>query len=154
MCTDYRALNNITIKSRCPIRRAGDLIDQLCGARMFSKIDLRGGYHQIRFAEADIPKTVFRTHYGSYKYTVMPFELTNATSTFQLTMNEVFRSLLDKCVIVYLNDLLVYSTSRDQHLKDLDAVFTLCDQHRLINKGSKCELLKEKLDFLGHFRRR
>ncbi|GJP36235.1 hypothetical protein CLOM_g20766, partial [Closterium sp. NIES-68] len=117
---------------------------------VFSKIDLQGGYHQIRVAEADIPKTVFPTHYRSYEYTVMQFGLTNAPSTFQLTMNEVFRSLLDKCVFVFQDDILVYSTSREQHLKDLEAVFTLYDQHGLITNGSKCEFLKEELEFLGH----
>ncbi|GJP71859.1 hypothetical protein CLOP_g2654 [Closterium sp. NIES-67] len=149
MCTDYRALN-ITINSRYPIPRADDLIDQLRGARIFSKIDLRGGYHQILVAEADIPRTAFRTRYGSYEYRVMPFGLTNAPSTFQLTMNEVFRSLLDKCVIVYLNDIMVYSISREYNLTDLEAVFTLCNQDQLITKGSKCEFLKEELEFLGH----
>ncbi|GJP64767.1 hypothetical protein CLOP_g21716 [Closterium sp. NIES-67] len=117
MCTDYRVLNKITIKPRYLIPRADDLIDQLRGARIFSKTDLRGGYHQIRIAEADISKTVFRTRYGSYEYIVMPFGLTNAPSTFQLTMNEVFCSLLDKCAIVYLDDILVYSISREQHLR-------------------------------------
>ncbi|GJP75800.1 hypothetical protein CLOP_g6200 [Closterium sp. NIES-67] len=136
MCIDYRALNNITIKSRYPIPRADDLIGQLRGAWIFSNIDIRKGYHQIRIAEADIPKTAFRTHYGSYEYTVMSFGLRNTPSTFQRTMNEVFRSLLDKSFIVYPDDILVYCTSREQHLTDLEAVFTLCDQHRLIIKGS------------------
>ncbi|GJP33153.1 hypothetical protein CLOM_g17718 [Closterium sp. NIES-68] len=113
---------------------ADELIDQLRGAKFFSKIDLRGGYHQIRVNEADCYKTAFRTRYGSYEYTVMPFGLTNAPSTFQLTMNEVFRPLLDKCVIVYLDDILIYSTTREQHLKDLEAVFSLLQQHRLITK--------------------
>ncbi|GJP47701.1 hypothetical protein CLOM_g6873 [Closterium sp. NIES-68] len=150
MCIDYRALNRVTIKSRYPIPRADELIDQLRGAKFFSKIDLRGGYHQIRVNEADCYKTAFRTRYGSYEYTVMPFGLTNAPSTFQLTMNEVFRPLLDKCVIVYLDDILIYSTTREQHLKDLEAVFSLLQQHRLITKGSKCEFLKQELEFLGH----
>ncbi|GJP78483.1 hypothetical protein CLOP_g8777 [Closterium sp. NIES-67] len=101
-------------------------------------------------SEANIPKTAYRTRYGSYEYTVLLFGLTNAPSTFQLTMNEVFCSLLEKCIIVYLNDTLVFNTSREQHLKDLEAVFTLSDQHRLITKGSKCEFLKEELEFMGH----
>ncbi|GJP59615.1 hypothetical protein CLOP_g13138, partial [Closterium sp. NIES-67] len=131
MCIDYRTLNRVTIKSRYPIPRADELIDQLRGAKFFSKIDLRGGYHQVHVNEADCYKTTFRT------------PLTNAPSTFQLTMNEVFRPLLDKCVIVYLDDILIYSTIREHHLKDLEAVFSLLQQHRLITKGSKCE-------FLGH----
>ncbi|GJP45154.1 hypothetical protein CLOM_g4567 [Closterium sp. NIES-68] len=123
MCIDYRALNRITIKSR---------------------------YHQIRVAAEDCHKTAFRTRYGSYEYLVMPFGLTNAPSTFQMTMNGAFRELLDKCVIIYLDDILIYSRSREQHLKDLDAVFTLLHKNRLITKGSKCDFLKQELEFLGH----
>ncbi|GJP52561.1 hypothetical protein CLOM_g11663, partial [Closterium sp. NIES-68] len=150
MCTDYRALNRVTIKSRYPIPRTDELIDILRGARYFSKIHLRGGYHQIRVFADDCHKTAFRTRYGSYEYTVMPFGLTNAPSTFQLTMNGVFRDLLDKCVIIYLDDILIYSKTREQHLKDLAAVFHKLQQHRLITKGSKCEFLKQELEFLGH----
>ncbi|GJP59656.1 hypothetical protein CLOP_g14234 [Closterium sp. NIES-67] len=130
MCIDYRALNRVTIKSRYPIPRVDERIDQLRGAHHFSKIDLRGGYHQIRVFADDCHKTVFCTRYGSYKYTVMPFGLTNAPSTFQLTMNEVFRDLLDKCVIIYLDDILIYSTTWEQHLKDLEAVFSACRKIR------------------------
>ncbi|GJP38530.1 hypothetical protein CLOM_g22978, partial [Closterium sp. NIES-68] len=137
MCIDYHALNRVTIKSRYLIPHADELIDQLRGAKFFSKIDLRGGYHQIRVNEAECYKTAFRTRYGSYEYTVMPFGLTNAPLMFQLTMNEVFRPLLDKCVIVYLDDIRIFSTAREQHLKDLEAVFSLLQQHRLITKGSK-----------------
>ncbi|GJP56485.1 hypothetical protein CLOM_g15552 [Closterium sp. NIES-68] len=150
MCTDYRALNRVTIKSRYPIPRTDELIDNLRGARYFSKIDLRGGYHQIRVFADDCHKTAFRTRYGSYEYTVMPFGLMNAPSTFQLTMNGVFRDLLDKCVIIYLDDILIYSKTREQHLKDLEAVFQRLQQNRLITKGSKCEFLKQELEFLGH----
>ncbi|GJP35285.1 hypothetical protein CLOM_g19792 [Closterium sp. NIES-68] len=123
MCIDYCALNRITIKSR---------------------------YHQIRVAADDCHKTAFRTRYGSYEYLVMPFGLTNAPSTFQMTMNGVFRELLDKCVIIYLDDILIYSRSREQHFTDLDAVFTLLHKNRLITKGSKFDFLKQELEFLGH----
>ncbi|GJP51448.1 hypothetical protein CLOM_g10609, partial [Closterium sp. NIES-68] len=150
MCIDYRALNRRTIKSRYPIPRADDLLDQLRGARFFSKIDLRGGYHQIRVFADDCHKTAFRTRYGSYEYTVMPFGLMNVPSTFQLTMNGVFRDLLDKCVIVYLDDILIYSQTQEQHLRDLEQVFQRLQEHRLITKGSKCEFLKSELEFLGH----
>ncbi|GJP74506.1 hypothetical protein CLOP_g5073 [Closterium sp. NIES-67] len=150
MSTDYRALNQVTIKSRYPIPHIDELIDNLRGAHYFSKIDLRGGYHQIRVFADDCHKTAFRTHYGSYEYTVMPFGLTNAPLTFQLTMSGVFCDLLDKCVIIYLDDILIYSTTREQHLKNLEAIFQQLQQHRLIIKGSKCEFLKQELEFLGH----
>ncbi|GJP62218.1 hypothetical protein CLOP_g19306 [Closterium sp. NIES-67] len=150
MCIDYRALNRITIKSRYPIPRADELLNQLRGAKFFSKIDLRGGYHQIRVATEDCHKTAFRTRYGSYKYLVMPFGLTNAPSTFQMTMNGILRELLDKCVIIYLYDILIYNRSREHQLKDLDAVFTLLHKSRLITKESKCDFLKQELEFLGH----
>ncbi|GJP39137.1 hypothetical protein CLOM_g6944 [Closterium sp. NIES-68] len=140
----------MTIKSRYPIPRADKLLDQLRGAMFFSKIDLRWGYHQIRVSAEDCHKTVFRTRYGSYEYLVMPFGLTIAPSTFQMTMNGIFRQLLDKCVIIYLEDILIYSRSREQHLQDLDAVFTLLHKNRLITKGSKCDFLKQELEFLGH----
>ncbi|CAI7768914.1 unnamed protein product [Closterium sp. NIES-53] len=139
MCIDYRALNRVTVKSRYPISRADELIDQLRTARVFSKIDLRGGYHQIRVESSDCAKTTFRTRYGSFEYTVMPFGMTNAPATFQMTMNEAFRPLVDKCVIIYLDDILVYSRDKQQHLDDLEAVFTILDKHRLLTKGSKCE---------------
>ncbi|GJP80421.1 hypothetical protein CLOP_g10624 [Closterium sp. NIES-67] len=111
MCIDYRALNRITIKSRYPIPRADELLDQLHGAKFFSKINLQGGYHQIRIAADDCHNTAFRTRYGSYEYLVMPFGLTNAPSTVQMTMNDIFRELLDKCVIIYLDDCRVFWVS-------------------------------------------
>ncbi|CAI7879812.1 unnamed protein product [Closterium sp. NIES-53] len=149
MCIDYRALNRVTIKSRYPIPRTDDLLDQLRGAHYFSKIDLRGGYHQIRVFTDDCHKTAFRTRYGSYEFTVMPFGLTNAPSTFQLTMNRIFRDLLDRCVIVYLDDILIFSKTREQHLRDLDAVFKRLQENRLITKGSKCEFLSRSWSFWG-----
>ncbi|CAI7856914.1 unnamed protein product [Closterium sp. NIES-54] len=150
MCIDYRALNRVTIKSRYPIPRTDDLLDQLRGARYFSKIDLRGSYRQIRVFADDYHKTPFRTRYGSYEFTVMPFGLTNAPSTFQLTMNRIFRDLLDRCVIVYLDDILIFSKTREHHLRDLDTVFKRLQENRLITKGSKCKFFKQELEFLGH----
>ncbi|CAI7868392.1 unnamed protein product [Closterium sp. NIES-53] len=150
MCIDYRALNRVTIKSHYPIPRTDDLLDQLRRARYFSKIDLRDGYHQIRVFADDYHTTAFRTCYGSYEFTVMPFSLTNAPSTFQLTMNRVFRDLPDRCVIVYLGDILSFSETREQHLRDLDAVFKRLQENRLITKGSKCEFFKQELGFLGY----
>ncbi|GJP76235.1 hypothetical protein CLOP_g6607 [Closterium sp. NIES-67] len=123
MCTDYRALNRVTIKSHYPIPRADELIDQLRKARFFSKIDLRGGYSQIRVVAAECHKTAFRTRYGSFEYEVMPFGLTNALATFKMTMNQIFSSLIDRCVIFYLDDIMIHSETREKHLKDLEAIF-------------------------------
>ncbi|GJP53021.1 hypothetical protein CLOM_g12167 [Closterium sp. NIES-68] len=125
-----------------------------CAARRslqyFSKIDLCGSYHQTRVFADDCHKTAFRTHYGSYEYTAMRFGLINAPSTFLLTMNEVFRDLLDKCVIIYLDDILIYSTTREHHLKDLEAVFKRMQKNCLIATGFKCKFFKPKLEFWGH----
>ncbi|GJP35685.1 hypothetical protein CLOM_g20222 [Closterium sp. NIES-68] len=142
MCIDYRTLNQVKIKYGHRIPRADELIDQLRGVRYFSKIDLPGGYHKIRVFADNCQKTAFRTRYGSYECTIMPFGLTNAPSTFQLTMNGVFWDLLDKCVIIYLDDILTYSMTREQHLKDLEAVFQRLQQNRFITNGSKCEFFK------------
>ncbi|CAI7877767.1 unnamed protein product [Closterium sp. NIES-53] len=150
VCIDYRALNRVTVKSRYPIPCADELIDQLRTARVFLKIDLPGGYLQIRVEPSDCAKTAFRTRYGSFEYTVMPFGLTNAPATFQMTMNEAFRPLLDTCVIIYLDDILVYSRDKQQHLVDLEEVFTILDKQRLLTKGSKCEFFQDRLEFLGH----
>ncbi|CAI7739236.1 unnamed protein product [Closterium sp. NIES-54] len=150
MCIDYRALNRVTVKSRYPIPRTDELIDQLRTAQVFSKFDLRGGYHQIRVEPSDCAKTAFRTRYGSFEYKVMPFGLTNAPANFQMTMNEAFRPLLDKCVIIYLDDILVYSRDKQQHLANLEAVFTVLDKHRLLTKGSKCDFFQDRLEFWGH----
>ncbi|GJP87018.1 hypothetical protein CLOP_g16985 [Closterium sp. NIES-67] len=150
MCIDYRALNRQTIKSHYPIPRTDDLLDQLRGARFFSKIDLRGSYHQIRVFANDCHKTAYRTRYGSCEYTVMPFGLTNGPSTFQLTMNSLFRDLLDKCVVIYLDDILIFSKTQEQHLKDLDQVLQRLQQNRLITKGSECQFLRSEHEVLGH----
>ncbi|CAI7777310.1 unnamed protein product [Closterium sp. NIES-54] len=150
MYIDYRALNRVTVKSRYPIPHADELINQLQTARVFSKIHLREGYHQIRVEPSDCAKTAFRTRYGSFEYTVMSFGLTNAPVNFQMTMNEAFRPLLDKCVIFYLDDILVYSRDKQQHVTDLEAVFSVLDKHPLLTNGSKCEFFQDRLEFLGH----
>ena len=150
LCVDYRALNKLTIKNAYTLPRIDDLLDQLHGARYFSKIDLRSGYHQIRVAEQDIPKTAFRTRYGHFEFTVLPFGLCNAPATFQRLMNDVFRPYLDKFVIVYLDDILVFSKTAEEHQRHLRMVLELLRKHKLFAKPSKCELGKSEIEFLGH----
>jgi hypothetical protein len=150
LCIDYRLLNNVTIKNRYPLPRIDELLDQLAGATIFSKLDLRSGYHQVRIAEEDVHKTAFQCRYGHYEYLVMPFGLTNAPATFMSLMNDVLRPLLDRCVLPYLDDILVYSKNLDDHLRDLREVLELLRQHQLYAKASKCEFGKTKVEFLGH----
>ena len=150
MVIDYRALNKLTIKNKYPLPRIEELLDRLHGASCFSKLDLASGYYQIRVAEDDIPKTAFRTRYGSYEYVVMPMGLTNAPATFQRLMNDVFRPFLDEFVIVYLDDILVFSKTKEEHLQHLQAVFEKLREHRLYAKISKCEFFVPEIDYLGH----
>ena len=151
MCTEYRALNKITKKNWYPLPRIEELMDRLQGAKVFTKIDLCQGYHQIRIAEPDIEKIAFRTRYGHYEYTVLPFGLTNAPATFMTLMHDVLREQLDISVVVYLDDILIYSRSMEQHAKDVATVLTKLRQHKLYAKLSKCEFGKPRVEFLGHF---
>ena len=150
LCIDYRELNRITIRNRYPLPRIDDLFDQLQGAKCFSKIDLRSGYHQLRVKEQDVPKTAFRTRYGHYEFMVMPFGLTNAPAVFMDLMNRVFHEYLDKFVIVFIDDILVYSKSAEEHEQHLRIVLETLRQQKLYAKFSKCEFWLDQVAFLGH----
>ncbi|GKA83030.1 putative reverse transcriptase domain-containing protein [Tanacetum coccineum] len=165
MCIDYHELNKLTVKNRYPLPRIDDLFDQLQGSSVYSKIDLRSGYHQLRVREEDIPKTAFRTRYGHYEFHVMPFGLTNAPAVFMDLMNRVCKPYLDKFVIVFIDDILIYSKNKEEHeghlqlilelLKEeheghLQLILELLKEEKLYAKFSKCEFWIPKVQFLGH----
>ena len=150
MVTDYRALNKISIKNRTALPNILELLDRLQEASIFTKIDLQSGFHLIRMAPEDIPKTAFRTKYGHFEFTVMPFGLCNAPATFQSTMNDIFREFLDTSVIVYLDDLLVFSRSHEDHEKHLRQVLSLMRKHQLRARVHKCRFLQAEVDYLGY----
>ncbi|GJX69062.1 putative reverse transcriptase domain-containing protein [Tanacetum coccineum] len=150
MCIDYRELNKLTVKNRYPLPRIDDLFDQLQGSSIYSKIDLRSGYHQLRVREQDIPKTAFRTRYGHYEFQVMPFGLTNAPAVFMDLMNRVCKPYLDKFVIVFIDDILIYSKNEKEHEEHLKAILGLLKEEKLYAKFSKCEFWIPKVQFLGH----
>jgi hypothetical protein len=150
LCVDYRALNEVTIKNKYPLPRIDDLFDQLKGAKHFSKIDLRSGYFQLKIRESDIPKTAFVTRYGQFEFTVMSFGLTNAPAYFMNLMNKVFMDELDKFVVVFIDDILIYSKSIQEHEQHLRVVLEKLRIHRLYAKFSKCEFWLERVAFLGH----
>ncbi|GJX70494.1 putative reverse transcriptase domain-containing protein [Tanacetum coccineum] len=150
MCIDYRELNKLTVKNRYPLLRIDDLFDQLQGSRVYSKIDLRSGYHQLRVQEEDIPMTAFRTRYGHYKFQVMPFGLTNAPVVFMDLMNRVCKPYLNKFMIVFIDDILIYSKSEDEHAEHLKLIFELLKKEELYAKFSKCEFWLSKVQFLSH----
>ena len=150
MCVDYRALNRITVKNRYPLPRVDELFDRLQGARYFSKIDLRSGYHQIRIADEDVPKTAFRTRYGHYEFLVLPFGLTNAPATFMHLMHESLRPFLDEFALVFLDDILIYSRTREEHERHVRQVLDVLRKQKLFAKESKCEFFQTEVEFLGH----
>ena len=150
LCIDYRQLNKVTIKNRYPLPRIDDLFNQLRGVRVYFKIDLFTGYHQLRVREKDIPKTAFRIHYGHFEFTVMPFGLTNAPAAFMDLMHKVFQPYLDQFVVFFMDDILIYSQSKWEHEYHLRIVLQLLRDHQLYAKFSKCEFCLTEVRFLGH----
>ena len=149
-CIDYKQLNRVTIKNRYPLPRIDDLFDQLRGVRVYSKIELHTGYHQLRVKEAYIPKIGFRTRYRHFEFTVMAFGLTNAQAAFMDLVHKVFRPYLDQFVVVFVDDTLIYSQSEGKHEDHLRVVLQLMRDRQLYAKFSKCEFWLTKVRFLGH----
>ena len=150
MCIDYRQINKVTMKNKYLLSRIEDLFYQLKGASFFSKIDLRSGYYQLRVKDVDVPKTTFRTHYGHYEFLIMPFGLTNAPAAFIDLMNRVFHPHLDQFVVVFIDDLLVYSKDAHEHEQHLRLVLQIPREKELFPKLSKCDFWLKEVSFLGH----
>jgi hypothetical protein len=150
LCVDYRALNEVTVKKKYPLPRIDDLFDQLWGACVFSKIDLRSGHHQLKVQKCDIPKTTFVSRYDLYEFTVMSFGLTNAPAYFIYMMNKVFMEYLNKFIVVFIDDILVYSRNEEEHEGHLRLVLQKLRDHKLYAKLSKCEFWLKQVAFLGH----
>ena len=150
LCIDYRELNKVTIRNQYLLPRIDDLFDQLQGARVFSKIDLRSSYHQLKIRSEDVPKTAFKTRYGHYEFLVMPFGLTNAPTVFMDLMNRIFQPYLDQFVIVFIDDILIYSGSKEDHEEHLRVVLQILRENQLYAKFSKCQFWLDSVAFLGH----
>ena len=150
LCIDYRRLNRVTIRNYYPLPCIDELFDQLHGSQVYSKIDLRSGYHQLKVRENDVSKTAFRMRYGHYEFLVMPFVLTNAPAAFMDLINRVFQPYLDRFVIVFIDDIFVYSSSLEEHLEHLRIVLQALRERQLYVKLSKCQLWLDMVTFLGH----
>jgi hypothetical protein len=150
MCIDYRELNKVMIKNQYTLPRIDDLLDQLQGVRVFSKVDLCSGYHQVRGKEEDIPKIAFRTRYGHYEFLVMSFEITNAPTAFMDTMNRVFHDYLDQFTIVFIDDILIYSRTSEDHEEHLQKILEKLRSEKLYAKLEKCKFRLDSVSFLRH----
>nr|CAD1821581.1 unnamed protein product [Ananas comosus var. bracteatus] len=151
LCIDYRALNKVTVKNKYHIPLVADLFDQLGGAKFFTKLDLRSGYYQVRIAEGDEEKTTCVMRYGAYEFLVMPFGLTNAPATFCTLINKLFHPYLDRFVVVYLDDIVVYNNTLEEHAEHLRTIFQVLRENQLYVKREKCSFAKEEVHFLGHW---
>ena len=150
LCVDYRKLNKMTVKNKYPLPRIDDLLNQLKGASVFSKIDLRSGYHELKIKDTDVHKMTFRTWYGHYEFLVMSFGLTNAPTTLMDLMNRIFRLYVDWFVMVFIDDIFVYSKDREDHDTHLWVVLETLRKEELYAKLSKCEFWLREVSFLGH----
>jgi hypothetical protein len=150
LCIDFIQLNKVTIKNKYPLPRIDDFLDQLKDVKIFSKIDLRSGYHQVRIKDEDINKTTFRTRYGHYEFIVVSFGLSNTPAIFMCLMNGIFRDYLDKFVIVFLDDILVYFKSEEEHEQHLRMVLQVIREHQLYAKLRKCSFYQKQIHYLGH----
>lgn len=150
LCIDYRQLNKLTIKNIYPLPHIDDLFDQICGETMFSRIDLRSGYHQVRIKDDDIFKTALRTRYGHYEFVDMSFGLINAPASFMCLMTSVLSKYLDQSVVVFIDDLLIYSRTKEEHEEHLQIILQVLREHKLYAKFNKYEFFKDHIKYLGH----